>query len=226
MTASSADLPCPPHQKTNAYINSTTTADQQPTHPKVNNHVNAPIATMTTDSSIDFAVFSSCTIVHFIEPHSVTLWLQRHQLQINHLKKPSSPHSQRHPLPTHQNKPATEAQTNSQVTKRATHKSPKHKPTQFQSWEWMVNSKDDKGAESEEYKNKHLHQPNPHKVKNTQISSNKRQQTKQPLRRKNQLLNQLNPQKQPNPQVTLKAPNHNRNFKVESGSEEARVSEG
>jgi len=35
--------------------------------------VNAPIATTTTDSSIDLAVFSSCTIVHFIEPHSVTL---------------------------------------------------------------------------------------------------------------------------------------------------------
>ena len=150
----------------------------------------------------------------------------------------------------------------------------------------MVDSKGDTGAESEEYKNKHLHQPNPHKLKNTQISSNKRQQTKQPLRRKNQLLNQPNPQianqhqilrtattkspnnkincqinptiknnrttkitkpfphtkhplrrknkllnqpnpqKQPNPQVTLKAPNHYRNFKVESGSEEARVSEG
>ena len=90
MTASSADLRClfikKQTNKTNAYIKPATEIDQHPSYPKVNNHVNAPITAMTTDSSIDLAVFSSCTIVHFIKPHSVTLWLQRHQLRINRLK--------------------------------------------------------------------------------------------------------------------------------------------
>ena len=79
---------------------------------------------MTMASSIDFAMFSSCTIVHFIEPHCVTLRIQRHQLRINHLKKPSSPHSQHLHLlnpqntkeqPSHQNSPA------SKLTKQLPH---------------------------------------------------------------------------------------------------------
>ena len=116
MTASSADLRClfikKQTNKTNAYIKPATEIDQHPSYPKVNNHVNAPIATMTTDSSIDFAVFSSCTIVHFIEPHCVTVSLCdsnaiNYESTMSTSLQSHTPHA--YINPTHKSKPASKS---------------------------------------------------------------------------------------------------------------------